>query len=131
MVQWGQSLRSGGPGRQASGTFASASRSDAVARWAQFAWAAPGLGAVHALEIPFVLDFLGKDARLFGPLLGDAAPQELADTRHAAWISFARSGDPGWPRYELSRRATMRFDVPSRVVDDPRSWERALWEGRR
>ncbi len=97
----------------------------------EFAWAAPGLGAVHALEVPFVFDSLGKDARLFGPLLGDAAPQELADTMHAAWISFARSGDPGWPRYELSRRATMRFDVPSRMVDDPRSWERALWEGRR
>lgn len=97
----------------------------------EFAWAAPGLGAVHALEVPFVFDSLGPDARLFGPLLGDNPPQELADTMHAAWVSFARSGDPGWPRYELGRRATMRFDVPSRVVDDPRSWERAVWEGRR
>jgi carboxylesterase type B len=97
----------------------------------EFAWAAPGLGAVHVLEVPFVFDSLGKDARLFGPLLGDTAPQELANIMHAAWISCARNGDPGWPRYELTRRATMRFDVPSRVVDDPRSWERALWEGRR
>ena len=95
----------------------------------EFAWPAPGLGAVHAIEIPFVFNTLGKDARLFGPLLGDNAPQGLADTMHAAWVSFATSGDPGWPRYDLSRRATMRFDTTSEVVDDPRSWERDLWEG--
>ena len=97
----------------------------------EFAWSAPGLGAVHALEIPFVFDTLSKDARLFGPLLGEDPPQELADTMHAAWVAFATSGDPGWPTYDLGRRATMRFDTTSQVVDDPRTWERALWEGLR
>ncbi|HET7533619.1 MAG TPA: carboxylesterase/lipase family protein [Nocardioidaceae bacterium] len=95
----------------------------------EFAWAAPGLGAVHVLEVPFVFDSLGGDARLFGPLLGEDPPQALADTMHAAWVSFAARGDPGWPRYDLGRRATMRFDTTSQVVDDPRAWERALWEG--
>ena len=79
--------------------------------------------------MPFVFDTLDTGARLFGPLLGDNPPQELADTMHAAWVSFATSGDPGWPAYDLGRRATMRFNTTSRVVDDPRSWERALWEG--
>ena len=65
----------------------------------EFAWAAPGLGAVHAVEVPFVFDTLGPDAPLFGPLIGDTAPQSLADDMHAAWIAFAGSGDPGWPRY--------------------------------
>lgn len=95
----------------------------------EFAWPSPGLGAVHALEIPFVFDTLNKDLPLLGPLLGPNPPQELADAMHAAWISFATNGDPGWPAYDLSRRATMRFDTTSQVVDDPRSWERALWEG--
>ena len=95
----------------------------------EFAWPSPGLGAVHALEIAFVFDTLSKDAPLLGPLLGEDPPQELADTMHAAWVSFATSGDPGWPAYDLSRRATMRFNRTSQVVDDPRSWERALWEG--
>lgn len=95
----------------------------------EFAWPAPGLGAVHALEIPFVFDTLDPAAPLFGPLLGTDPPQQIADTMHAAWVSFATSGDPGWPRYDLSRRATMRFDTSSQVVDDPRAWERALWEG--
>ncbi|MGZ4533976.1 MAG: carboxylesterase/lipase family protein [Nocardioidaceae bacterium] len=95
----------------------------------EFAWPSPGLGAVHALEIAFVFDTLRQDLPLLGPLLGEDPPQELADTMHADWIAFATSGDPGWPRYDRSRRATMRFATPSQVVDDPRSWERALWEG--
>jgi para-nitrobenzyl esterase len=99
----------------------------------EFAWPSPEfggrLGAFHGLEIPFVFDTLSKDAPLFGPLLGDDPPQELADTMHAAWVSFATSGDPGWPQYDLDRRATMRLNTTSQVVDDPRSWERALWDG--
>ncbi len=95
----------------------------------EFAWPAPGLGAVHALEVPFVFDTASEDARLFGPLLGEDPPQELADTMHAAWVSFATNGNPGWPQYDLTRRATMRFDTSSEVVDDPRAWERALWKG--
>jgi carboxylesterase type B len=96
----------------------------------EFAWAVPGLGAVHALEVPFVFDQLQKDVPLFQLLLaGTKAPQVLADTMHGAWVSFAANGDPGWPRYDLARRATMRFDVQSTVVDDPRSWERNLWQG--
>ncbi len=99
----------------------------------EFAWPSPEfngrLGAVHALEIAFVFDTLNKDLPLLGPLLGAEPPQELADTMHAAWVSFATNGDPGWPKYDLSRRTTMRFNTTSQVVDDPRSWERALWEG--
>ncbi|RKR12575.1 carboxylesterase/lipase family protein [Arthrobacter oryzae] len=95
----------------------------------EFAWAAPGLGAVHALEVPFVFDTLDTNARLFGPLLGANPPQELADAMHAAWVSFATSGDPGWPAYDPGHRITRRFDGIPGVVQDPRAWERALWDG--
>jgi para-nitrobenzyl esterase len=85
-------------------------------------------GACHALEIPFVFDTLDLGAdQMIGELLGDAPPQHLADMMHAAWISFMTRGDPGWPRYDLKRRATMRFDSECTVVDDPRAAERALW----
>jgi len=106
-------------------------RTDAAARtyMYEFAWASPGLGAVHAVEVPFVFDDARSDAPLFGPLLGENPPQELADAMHAAWVAFATHGDPGWPRYDRADRATMRFDTTSHVVHDPRSWERALWEG--
>jgi len=39
-------------------------------------------------------------------------PQQLADTMHAAWVAFATTGDCGWPKHDLSRRATMRFERP-------------------
>ena len=64
----------------------------------EFAWASPGLGAVHALEVPFVFDTAATDAPLFGPLLGNDPPQQLARTMHAAWVAFAATGDPGWPQ---------------------------------
>jgi carboxylesterase type B len=95
----------------------------------EFAWPSPGLGAVHALEIPFVFDTLSPDVPLFGPMLGPNPPHALAATMHAAWISFASDGDPGWRKYDLADRATMRFDTTSAVVPDPRQWERALWSG--
>lgn len=59
------------------------------------------LGASHVMELPFVFDQLHLPA-LHGPqaLLGDvAAPGELATAVHGAWIRFAATGDPGWPRY--------------------------------
>jgi carboxylesterase type B len=95
----------------------------------EFAWPSPGLGAVHAVEIPFVFDTLRPDLPLFGPMLGEHPPQHLADLMHSAWVSFARNGDPGWPRYDRDRRATMRFDTTSHVVENPRPWERELWRG--
>jgi len=99
----------------------------------EFAWRSPGfdgkLGACHGLEIPFVFDTLDKEG--FEVLLGEDAPQQLADAMHAAWVAFAKVGDPGWQRFDLSRRATMRFDRRQELVDDPRSEERRLWEGLR
>jgi para-nitrobenzyl esterase len=95
----------------------------------EFAWRTPQfngrLGACHALEIPFVFDTLGKET---AALWGNDPPQQLADTMHAAWVAFAKTGEPGWPKYDPQRRETMRFDTTSAVVDDPRSAERALWE---
>lgn len=100
----------------------------------EFAWPSPAfdgrLGACHALEIGFVFDTLDKGPdQMLGPLLGPMPPQQLADSMHAAWVAFAAHRDPGWSKYDLKRRATMRFDAISKVVDDPRSVERALWAG--
>jgi para-nitrobenzyl esterase len=105
-------------------------RSAAATYMYEFAWRSPQfnglLGACHSLEIPFVFDTLGNETE---PLWGTDPPQQLADTMHAAWVAFATSGDCGWPKYDLTRRATIRFDTTSEVVNDPRPAERALWEG--
>jgi para-nitrobenzyl esterase len=102
----------------------------------EFAWPSPvagGLfGACHALEIPFVFDTLDLGpAQMQGALLGDDPPQAVATEMHRAWVAFARTGDPGWPRYDLDRRATMGFGAVSTVVDDPWAIERRLWAGLR
>jgi para-nitrobenzyl esterase len=97
----------------------------------EFAWRSPKfdgkLGACHALEVPFAFDTLDKEG--FDQLLGNEPPQQLADAMHAAWVAFAKGGDPGWQRYDLDRRSTMRFDTKQELVEDPRSAERVLWEG--
>jgi para-nitrobenzyl esterase len=99
----------------------------------EFAWRSPQfdgkLGACHYLEVPFAFDTLDKEG--FEGLLGADPPQQLASAMHAAWVAFANSGNPGWPQYDLNRRATMRFDTKQELVEDPRSAERLLWEGLR
>jgi para-nitrobenzyl esterase len=99
----------------------------------EFAWRSPQcngrLGACHALELAFVFDNLHQETNR--AMVGPAGPQALASSMHAAWVAFAASGDPGWPLYDLTRRATMRFDVTSAVVDDPHAVERQFWAQRR
>ncbi|TME75283.1 MAG: hypothetical protein E6I47_15565 [Chloroflexi bacterium] len=105
-------------------------RNGGEVRMYEFAWRSPmfdgRLGACHALELGFVFDHLD----CAGPMLGEHPPQRLADDMHRAWVNFARNGDPGWPRYETSRRPVMRFDTQGGVVvNDPAASTRQLWEG--
>ncbi|MBU3064602.1 carboxylesterase family protein [Nocardia sp. NEAU-G5] len=63
------------------------------------------LGATHTVELPFVFDVADKpclhsDTALLGP---NPAPAGLAAQIHAAWVAFARTGDPGWATYDPQR----------------------------
>lgn len=93
----------------------------------EFAWGTThkGLGAAHAMELPFVFDTL--DAKGADWLTGPDAPQSLADEMHATWVRFAASGDPGWAPYDVDR-VVMTFDLGGAgEVADPRGDERAIW----
>jgi para-nitrobenzyl esterase len=96
----------------------------------EFAWSSPQfngqLGACHYLEVPFVFDTLAAPSA--AQVTGSDPPQALADEMNQRWLTFAASGDPGWPSYTPKRRAVMTFDVDSGVIDDPRGEERAAWE---
>ncbi len=120
---------------------------EAQSRWRptyvyQFDWRPPkGVGAVHTIELPFMFGTLrftgvqgGEEALRTDRARLTALSAQLVD----AWTSFARTGDPGarrtvsrpvWPAYRAPRRATMIWDLPSRVADDPRGAERVLWDG--
>ncbi|MEU0939438.1 carboxylesterase family protein [Embleya sp. NPDC005971] len=93
----------------------------------EFGWRSPArdLGAAHAMELPFVFD--GLDLPDWRALTGDAPPQRLADEMHAAWVRFAKTGDPGWEPWDV-RRPVRVFDAPeSSTVLAPREVERAVW----
>ena len=91
----------------------------------EFAWqtTVAGLGASHALELPFVFDTLGDG----GFMLGDDAPQDLAEEMHGAWVRFVTGADPGWQQWTPQDGAVMTFGSPSEVVRSPRADELALW----
>jgi para-nitrobenzyl esterase len=93
----------------------------------EFAWPSPvgGLGACHSLEIPFVFDNISAEGA--EPALGPAPPAALAERMHAAWIAFARDGDPGWRAFDDSY-PVMVFNEPGGGPQaDPRGDERAIW----
>jgi len=95
----------------------------------EFAWSSPvqALGAAHAVELAFVFDTLTRHESV--ALTGPTAPQPLADTMHAAWVRFARTGDPGWAAWDESR-PVMTFDEPGcRLVHAPRDDERSALSG--
>ncbi|MGO3325177.1 carboxylesterase/lipase family protein [Gordonia sp. (in: high G+C Gram-positive bacteria)] len=54
-----------------------------------------GIRAGHAVEIPYVFDHVDDAHWLVGP----APDRDLAVRMHAAWTSFAMTGDPGWSAY--------------------------------
>jgi para-nitrobenzyl esterase len=55
------------------------------------------------------------------------AQRAMSDRVMDAFVRFARTGNPGWPAYDLAKRQTMIFDRESRVENDPRKWERELF----
>jgi para-nitrobenzyl esterase len=95
-----------------------------------FAWETPvfdgKLKSAHGLEIDFVFDRPGAQ-----PATASGQGRErLADQMSGAWTAFARTGNPNgeglpdWPAYSETDRATMVFDVDSKLVKDPAGAER-------
>ncbi|MBT3644827.1 MAG: carboxylesterase/lipase family protein [Gammaproteobacteria bacterium] len=98
----------------------------------QFNWASriPGLGATHALEIPFVFNMLhapGVTAFIGpGPL-----PQSLAGHMHDIWIHFINGQAPEWPSYQRADRSVMHFDETSHLENNDYEDVIGLWAGLR
>jgi len=73
---------------------------------------APGRGAPHASDVPFV--FGTVDHPHLARKVGTGAPvRRLAAEMSAAWASFARQGEPapGWVPFTPAREALMRFST--------------------
>ena len=97
-------------------------------------WPSPADGgkwkAPHMIDIPLVFDNIAESNYTAS---GGAAARLLADRMSEALLAFARTGNPNtpslptWPRFDVTKRPTMIFDVPPRVEDDPRGAERRLF----
>ena len=101
----------------------------------RFDWETPEGGghmrSPHTIEIPFVFN----NIKVAGPLISKMPEaQALADKVSAAWVAFARKGDPNtaalpkWPAYSVTSRDTMLFNNQSRVERDPDSGPRQIME---
>lgn len=96
-------------------------------------WATPvdggKWGSPHSLDLAFVFDNVAKSEAMVGT---GPAPRQIAEQMSAAWIAFARTGNPNdktiptWPAFTPASRATLVFDVKSAVVNDYRDDERQL-----
>ena len=93
----------------------------------EFAWRSPvqDLGAAHAVELGFVFDRLNA-ADSVG-IAGADAPQSIAQEMHAAWVRFAKTGNPGWEAWNEKRPVRM-FGAEDAVVYAPREDERSIWK---
>ena len=101
-------------------------------------------GAAHAQEIAYKFDLIqpresGPQANSPNPASA-MMPESDADSVKAAhnmsemWSTFARTGKPGakeqpdWVAYDTTRRSTMLINAECKLVDDPFSLERGVWE---
>ena len=78
------------------------------------------------LNKPVVIRMQGNNVEEARNFMGRGdEPQVVADQMSEAWLAFARTGDPNapglphWPAYDAASRATMMFDLTSRIEHDP------------
>lgn len=87
------------------------------------------LKSMHCMEIPFVFDNLRAGEVFTG---NSPQAQRIADQMSAAWVAFARTGNPNhkgipsWMPFDGTQRQTMVFGAGSdaRLVNDPGKEER-------
>jgi para-nitrobenzyl esterase len=100
----------------------------------RFNWQTPGFngkyGCPHGAEIVFVT---GDPSHMDVLTHNTSEAQALAAKVNAAWIAFARTGNPNtpglphWEPYTLETRATMFLDNESTLAKDPEAEVRKLW----
>lgn len=88
-------------------------------------------GSPHTLDIPLAFDNVELSPGMVGSTTEEkAVAQKMAEIVSETYIAFARTGNPNnahaphWPAYDEKTRATLIFDLPTRIENDPRGNER-------
>ena len=97
-----------------------------------FQWYSPVregiLRATHLVDVPFAFDNIERGKTLVGT---GVTQQKLADQMSAAFVAFAKTGNPNhrgiptWPVFTAQQRATMVWNTENKVVNNPYGEERA------
>ncbi|MEU6721771.1 carboxylesterase family protein [Nonomuraea sp. NPDC046802] len=93
----------------------------------ELTWApSPTFKACHMLDVPLTF---GNVSDQMATMLSGGSPDlpNLSEQFRTAWLGFATTGDPGWPRYEAGVATTHLFDVTPSDVDDPEAASHAIW----
>ncbi|MBV9503830.1 MAG: carboxylesterase/lipase family protein [Acidobacteriia bacterium] len=96
-----------------------------------FQWYSPvregKLRSYHTLDIPFAF----QNVQIAESMVGKGSQQQpLADKMSAAFVAFARTGNPNhkgipkWEAFDTAKRATMIWNNESKCVNDPYREER-------
>jgi para-nitrobenzyl esterase len=120
--------------KQAELKAAQAAQGGAPAYFYTWEWEVPAFdgkfGAVHGVDVgAAVHDFRGQ---INGS--GSREGKLMVERFAAVWSGFAKTGvpksdkTPEWPTYNAQTRATMIFDLNTRVVNDYRREFRLLWD---
>ena len=97
----------------------------------RFDWAAPGLGAAHAVDVPFTFGTFDRDG--WADVVGyDPDAEVLGATLRGVWARHrpprhTESPQLAWPPYRVAHRDTMLLDRACRVVEDPEHDVRGLY----
>ncbi|HEX4722876.1 MAG TPA: carboxylesterase/lipase family protein, partial [Pseudonocardiaceae bacterium] len=98
----------------------------------ELCWGFGSAGASHGLDTLLVfgtahintgLTEAGREAM--------AQARQLGDLIRSEHLSFATTGDPGWPRHEPHDRATRSYDTTSTVDRYPEESSRRIWRDQR
>jgi carboxylesterase type B len=86
-------------------------------------------GAVSVFRgIPFAAPPVG-DARFAAPRPAPAwdGVREAFSHIRSAWTAFARTGEPGWPAFDVEERLTQVFGTEPRLTRYPEETSRRIW----
>ncbi|MBP2846965.1 carboxylesterase family protein [Dickeya oryzae] len=95
-----------------------------------FSWRSPAynglLGAAHFVDVPFTFGTIQtKEAENF---VGVNPPVSLSESINNSWVSFAKYGNPGWPKYSDKDKKTMIFNTKSNVATSADPQITSLWD---
>lgn len=85
----------------------------------------PQIGAHHGAELPYTFDALDQPSPL--PITRTEVDFQIRDTVVGAWTAFARSGDPGWPKYQAGSPSVRQIGGDGSLIAEPPADVDAIW----